>query len=191
MSAIPYFVSAALVLGFAILVFRVLVRREYRTRGRLRLRTSLLQLLAFIFWAYFGYRQLPTAWPASDSHLIWRTLGWPLFVGGLIAMFAAMLNLGGATMFGLRRAKAKVSGLYRINRNPQVSAFLLALLGHSLLWPTWRLHGAMLLCLPMVHMMILTEEEHLTRALGNEYREYMRRVPRYLLEFGNTRRSAT
>jgi protein-S-isoprenylcysteine O-methyltransferase Ste14 len=191
MSAIPHFVSATFVFGFATLVFRGLVRREYRIRGYLRLRTSLCQLLAFIFWAYFGFRQLPPSWPVTESHLIWKVIGWPLFVGGFMAMFVAMFDLGGATMFGLRRAKVKVSGFYRISRNPQASALLLALLGHMLLWPTWRMNGALLLCLPMLHMMILTEEEHLTRALGDEYREYQWRVPRYLLKFGNTSRPAT
>jgi protein-S-isoprenylcysteine O-methyltransferase Ste14 len=191
MSGIPYLASATFVLGFAALVFRVVVRREYRIRGHLRLRTSLCQLMAFLFWAYFGLQQLPASWPASGSPLILKVMGWPLFVGGFIAMLLAMVDLGFPTMFGLRRARAKMSGFYRISRNPQASGLLLALLGHTLLWPTWRLHGAFLLCVPMLHMMILTEEEHLTRTLGDEYSEYQRRVPRYLLKLGSTSRSAT
>jgi protein-S-isoprenylcysteine O-methyltransferase Ste14 len=35
------------------------------------------------------------------------------------------------------------------------------------------------------------EEKHLTRTLGDEYSEYQRRVPRYLLKLGSTSRSAT
>ena len=129
MNAMPYFVTAAIFLGFALAVFRVLVRREYRIRGHLRLRTSLCQLLVFVIWVWFGYRQMPSSWPASESHLLWKAIGWPLFAGGFLAMFLAVL-----------------------------------------------------------HMMILAEEEHLTRSLGDEYLEYRRRVPRYLWKLGGTGR---
>ncbi|RPI74831.1 MAG: hypothetical protein EHM45_17050 [Desulfobacteraceae bacterium] len=36
------------------------------------------------------------------------------------------------------------------------------------------------LVLPDAHLMVLGEEEHLTRALEEEYRDYRQRIPRYL-----------
>jgi len=180
MAPIPYVLSAMFVLGCAGLVFRELVRRQYQRHGRLRWWATLAQLLVFSMWAYFGYRQLPATWPASDVHWILRQIGWTFFVGGVSGTLLAGINLGAGTSFGVDRPTLEMSGFYRLVRNPQATAFGVALLGHMLVWPTWRLGGALFLYFPIVHLMVLAEEEHLARMLGDEYREYQLSVSRYL-----------
>ena len=78
-------------------------------------------------------------------------------------------------MSGLRQ-----TGFYRFSRNPQVLAFLVAMIGYGLLWPTWQHAGSVVLIAALAHMMVLTEEEHLLDVLGEEYERYCQRVPRYL-----------
>lgn len=53
-------------------------------------------------------------------------------------------------------------------------------LGIALRWPSWYALGWMLLFVAMIHMMVITEEEHLRDVFGEEYVRYCKKVPRYL-----------
>jgi protein-S-isoprenylcysteine O-methyltransferase Ste14 len=172
--------SATLVLTCAVLVFRGVVRRQYQRHGRLRWWATLTQPLVFSLWAAFGYLQLPATWPDSDANRVLGAIGWVLFAGGVTVTLLAGIRLGAGPSFGVEQPSLRTSGLYRVVRNPQASAFGVALMGHTLIWPTWKLAGALLLYFPIVHLMVLAEEEHLARALGDTYREYQKAVPRYL-----------
>jgi protein-S-isoprenylcysteine O-methyltransferase Ste14 len=180
MAPIPYVAHGVLLLGSAWLVFRVLVRRQYRRYGSLRWWATLLQLLVFCGWAYFGSLQYPATSPDGATPWLLRAVGWTLFVGGLCATLAAGVNLGAEASFGVVRPVLKVSGLYGVVRNPQAAAMGLALIGHTMVWPTWRCLGVMLLYVSIVHLMVITEEEHLARSLGAAYRVYRNQVPRYV-----------
>jgi protein-S-isoprenylcysteine O-methyltransferase Ste14 len=166
------------------MVFRGLVRRQYRRQGYLRWWETLLQLLVFCGWASFSLLQYPAAWPDSDLPWVVQAVGWTLLLGGLGSALVAGVHLGAGVSFGLAKPALNVSGVYGLVRNPQVVAMGLALIGHTLVWPTWRLSGALLLYFPIAHLMVITEEEHLARAFGEIYREYQRRVPRYVPKGG-------
>lgn len=190
MALMPYGAYALLLLVFAWLVFRRLVRQQYLLQGSLRMWATLLQLLVFCGWAYFSALQLPRAWPDSTMPWLIRAVGWTVFLVGVCCTLVAGLKLGVGQSFGLGKATLNVSGLYGLVRNPQVSAMGLALIGHTIVWPTWRLSGALLLYFPIAHLMVMTEEEHLSRAHGAAYRDYQKRVPRYVpLRHGDTVRT--
>ena len=70
-------------------------------------------------------------------------------------------------------------GLYGLSRNPQSAAFVVSMVGYFTLWPTWRNAGVLLLVMVLIHLMIRTEEEHLSAVFGPEYTRYLERVPRY------------
>jgi protein-S-isoprenylcysteine O-methyltransferase Ste14 len=71
------------------------------------------------------------------------------------------------------------SGIYRKSRNPQALACGLYVLGFTVLWPLWYALGWAILYAILIHIMIITEEEHLLRAHGEGYVKYGRDVPRY------------
>jgi protein-S-isoprenylcysteine O-methyltransferase Ste14 len=52
--------------------------------------------------------------------------------------------------------------------------------GFVVLWPSGYALGWFFLFAILMHMMILTEEEHLQRIHGEEYVQYCKQVPRYL-----------
>ncbi len=89
-------------------------------------------------------------------------------------------------VLSIRRSHGgQVSGLrqtdfYPFSRNPQVLAFLVAMIGYGLLWPTWQHAGSVVLMAALAHMMVLTEEEQLLDAFGEEHERYCERVPRSL-----------
>ena len=74
----------------------------------------------------------------------------------------------------------KQSGMYGLSRNPQTVAFLLAMVGYLVLWPSWYGLGSVAIVAVMSHTMVVTEEEHLRASFGEEYVRYCRGVPRYL-----------
>lgn len=180
MSSTAYLASACLLLVAAFLIFRVLVRRDYLLRGRLTLFSSFLELLVFSLWAYFTYINRPFDWPAYHVGSLIRSIGWILFAGGLILTATAMAGLGMGRTFGRKVDVLRQSGLYRVTRNPQAVTFALAMIGYATLWPSWPHLGSLALYVVIVHMMVLTEEEHLRERYGEDYRRYCERVPRYL-----------
>lgn len=180
MRTVVYFILAAALLVAALVLFRVIVRRDYQRKGRLSLVSGLLELLIFSLWAWFAYEYRPTDWPALHVGLAIKIIGWILFAGGFTVSFVAMGWLGMARSFGWAPDVLKQSLLYSVTRNPQSVAFMLGMVGYLMLWPSWYGLGAVVLVAAIVHMMILTEEEHLQAAHGDEFARYCERVPRYV-----------
>lgn len=56
----------------------------------------------------------------------------------------------------------------------------LYVIGFATLWPSLYALAWALLYVPIIHMMVFTEEAHLHKAYGKEYERYLERVPRYL-----------
>ena len=72
------------------------------------------------------------------------------------------------------------TGMYRFSRNPAFLGFDLMYLGVLLLYANPLTLGFSLFAVVMLHLQILQEEKYLTAVFGEPYREYCRRVYRYL-----------
>lgn len=180
MSPAAYFVWAFLLLLFAFVTFRVLVRRDYLRRGRLSPVSVTLEYAVFFGWAYFTYLDGSAAAPIPAAGPALRPIAWTLIILGLGVTLIAMARLGIRRLHGLDSRALEASGLYRLSRNPQIVGSGLAVLGYALYWPSWHTGGWLVLYLVICHLMVLTEEEHLRRVFGEDYARYCDRVPRYL-----------
>lgn len=69
-------IAAFLLLGAAFVIFRVLVRRDYRRLGRLTPQVSLLEWVAILLWVGFAYLNRPADWPALHVGGAGRVIGW-------------------------------------------------------------------------------------------------------------------
>ena len=185
MTVFIYFLFSSLLLAFSYLVFRILVRREYASRGRLSPLGSGAQMLLFMGFFSFPYLFNPPEWA-----LPWirypNQPAW-LFIAGLLCIclgmalaFGIMSWFGIGVAFGVKTEGLRTAGPYRISRNPQVVGGSLMVLGPALQRPSLYYLGWICLYAIIIHWMILTEEEHLERVFGQEYQEYCRKVPRYL-----------
>lgn len=180
-----YLLSVAALLVAAFLIFRILVRRDYRERGKLTLLSSLLELAVCLGYASVPYIYNPPCWPyvwscqASAPRPL-AILGYALIAAGAILGFGSMAWLGLRRSFGRQVTGLYRSGPYRLTRNPQVVGGLTMVSGISLLWPSWYAIGWAVLWIAMFHPMVLTEEEHLRRSCGDEYARYCEQVPRYV-----------
>jgi protein-S-isoprenylcysteine O-methyltransferase Ste14 len=134
----------------------------------------------FGLWAYFAYLNRPPDWPAVHAGAIARLIGWACLAGGLTITAVVMGWFGIRRSLGLEVILLKQSGFYGVTRNPQAVAFAMGMIGYTVLWPSWRSLGAVAIYAAIVHMMVLTEEEHLHDRYGEVYAQYCKRVPRYV-----------
>lgn len=184
-----YLFLGALLLLFAHIVFRRVVRREYLTYGHLNPLGSTLQLLVFLgFFCYpylFSLPDWPWFWRVSGAETrVWQWIGLFLIILGFAVAFGFMAWFGIGKAFGLYVKGLTTTGPYRISRNPQLLGGYLLVIGTSLLRPTIYFAGWIFMYALISHWMVLTEEEHLSHVFGEEYEEYCSKVPRYLFSPG-------
>lgn len=177
-----------LLLGSAYVVFRLIVRRDYRLHGHLTWLSSSLQLLAFA-----GLMSLPYLFNPPEWIWFWKWKGsttpQQYMLGMVIITLGFIVAFGTMTWFGIRRAFGfEAQGLihtgpYRITRNPQILGGYLLVIGVSVQYPSWCSIVWIILFGLIGHWMILTEEEHLHVIFGEEYAYYCEQTPRYLFCF--------
>jgi len=180
MQLAKYLGSAFLVLVAIVVIFRVIVRRDYLQRGRLTPVSSASEWLVFIIWVSFSYFHLPADWPMIHVGLILRLAGWVMVTLGVLTMLLSLAWLGLRRSHGLKADILLQSGPYRMTRNPQIVGFSLGMIGFVMVWPSWHMMMSLLLYVVLFHLMVLTEEEYLLSRYGNEYLRYCEQVPRYI-----------
>lgn len=93
----------------------------------------------------------------------------------------ARLGRGTPHPFAWKTKKLVIRGPYRYVRNPMMLAVAAILLGCSLWLGSTGLLAGLAGFLPYIHLFVTRyEERDMERRFGAEYREYCRRVPRWL-----------
>ena len=178
-----YLISAGLLILFALVVFRIIVRRDYQQRGRTSGVSATLELLVCIAYMAFPYTYLPSDWyllPAAYAPPLRRWVAIALItIGVALTLFTLFYTLGPRRAMGWRVDKLIEAYPYNISRNPGIVCFALVVLGVVVFWPYWGQLGWLALYVIIFHMMVITEEEHLANIFGDAYQDYCNRVPRY------------
>lgn len=180
-----YLFFAILLLLFAYVVFRRIVRHDYRQRGRLSPLASISQLLVFLGYFTFPYIFNSPDWPwfwrlSGPTSLALQIIALIVIVAGMLIAFGTMIWFGMGKAFGVDVEGITRQGPYGISRNPQILGGYLLAFGVFLQWPSIYMVGWVFIYALIGHWMIVTEEEHLGRVFGDEYEEYCKEVPRYL-----------
>ncbi len=169
----------ALVLIVGALVFRR-IGKDYARYGKLTKASSALQVLVFVLHGASSFILLDSRFSAIDT-------GNPLFgfavlliAGGLVLLATTMGRFGISKAVGQENSGLTCSGMYRRSRNPQVMFYGIAVLGYSMLWPSWSGIVWVVLYAILAQVMVKTEETHLKRAYGAGYVEYCEHTPRYI-----------
>jgi protein-S-isoprenylcysteine O-methyltransferase Ste14 len=186
MNPVIYLILAFLLLGFAYIVFRRIVRRDYLEHEKLSPFASILQLLVFCGYFFFPYLFNPPNWVyfwrlsgswTRYGHLI----GFVIICLGFLVAFGTMAWFGIGKAFGLNAKGLTKQGPYKISRNPQILGGYLLVVGTTIQRVSPYSLGWVLLYAIIGYWMIITEEEHLLRVFGEEYERYCSEVPRYLI----------
>jgi protein-S-isoprenylcysteine O-methyltransferase Ste14 len=175
-----YLISAAVLLVAGWVLLRRYVRRDYLQKGRLSTLTTALFTLFFFSYGGFPIIYLPDYWPRSMVPIGLRVAGSILVYVGMGILLYGMFRLGVLASMGQGQKTLNQTGLYKFTRNPQTMGLGLYVIGFTALWPSWYALGWALMSIPILHGMILTEEEHLLNRYGEEYQRYCESVPRYI-----------
>lgn len=179
-----FYITFFLVLYIAAyIIFRVIVRSDYQSRGKLSLVSTALEWAIFVAWGFFTWFDYPVHWKPVFENPVLRVFAWCCIVLGSSMLFLGIFKLGFRRSNGREVNSLRTSGWYSRTRNPQIISCAIAVFGYALIWPSWHTLGWIILYAAMAHMMVLTEEEHLSEVFGSEYDRYRANVPRYL-KFG-------
>lgn len=107
-------------------------------------------------------------------------VGVPLWIGGSGFAQWAMITLGAATSFGDEGGLIR-RGPYRYSRNPQYVGFIVGLMGWAIVSSSaMTLVASLVGVIPLV-LVPFAEEPWLEARYGEEYKEYKRAVPRFIV----------
>ena len=172
-----------LLLGFALnsaSAFTATYSRHWGERGG-RLTSSILRnVLGIPVWVIGLVLALRTPSPRLfTSSMITGTLGWLVIVAGSVTISFSLLALGWRAAMPSVRDALVVHGLYAHLRHPIYSGMLLEFAGLLLLSPTLAVVVACVLGVGWTLVQARLEEMDLVERLP-AYREYMKRVPRFV-----------
>ena len=113
-----------------------------------------------------------------------KILGEAIAVSGLVIFILAFFSFGDSWRIGIDRKTAGqlvTGGIFSVSRNPIYVAFDLIFIAVFLINGTWFFLIFAVLAILAVHMQTLREEKFLAQCYGEEYEQYRRRTPRYLI----------
>jgi protein-S-isoprenylcysteine O-methyltransferase Ste14 len=105
-------------------------------------------------------------------------VGLIVYVFGLAGLVIAMLNFKDTPP-----NQPVTRGVYKISRHPQIVALFFIFSGICITLGSWAALFALMISRILQHYGILAEEEVCLKQYGQSYRDFMKRVPRYLLFF--------
>jgi protein-S-isoprenylcysteine O-methyltransferase Ste14 len=165
------------------LLFRIYIRRQYISRGKLSPFDSFLEFLFFALHANSMYIFIPVKWPnlpqLSDISILYN-VSLALIIIGLAIVLTSIIPLGYYRSMGLDSKKLKTDGLYNFSRNPQLSGYCLFLIGFAVSYPSLYMFGWIIVYVIISYMMAITEEEYLLSIYGEQYEKYCMQVSRFV-----------
>jgi len=106
---------------------------------------------------------------------IWSYLGLSIYLLGLVLYAISIIDFAKP-----KENRINLKGLYKISRNPMYVAYFFHFLGCGLLINSLAYFIILIVFQISVHWIILSEERWCIKEFGEEYKEYMNKVGRYL-----------
>lgn len=153
------------------------MRADYRRHGRL----TWLGFGLLLIWFFLPHLTLDFAVRYVSPWGARQVVGLGILVlGGTVALVSIFAFRSVRKVFARDAGTLTVTGPYRWSRNPQYVSWFLVLLGYAVMWWSWQCSIALAMLAVALQVLVLVEEQHLTRTFGDAYRAYCRRVPRWL-----------
>ena len=109
----------------------------------------------------------------APAPLFWS--GAALYAFGLLLLLLSVIGFAAPSESGVRH-----KGVYRISRNPMYVAYFICFAGMALLTQSGLLFGILMIFQISAHWIVLAEERWCIQNFGEEYRQYMKKVRRYI-----------
>ncbi|AWZ01284.1 phospholipid methyltransferase [Rhodobiaceae bacterium] len=192
------FINSAIFIIFAFSFFKPKTGRDWKSFGAFSafLIALFTEMYGFPLTIYFLSGWLQTSYPDIDwfshdaGHLLEMLFGWktnphfgPFHLLSFVFIGLGFLLLSAAwrVLYQAQRAGTlATSGPYSHIRHPQYVGFVLILVGFLLQWPTLLTLGMFPVLLVMYWRLALSEEAEVEAEMGDVYRQYADRVPRFI-----------
>lgn len=102
-------------------------------------------------------------------------IGLLLYLFGLILCVISIINFADSSTEGLNS-----NGIYKLSRNPMYISYFVFFLACAVLTQSLILLGIILVFQISAHWIILSEEKWCINKFGESYRQYMKKVRRYI-----------
>lgn len=138
---------------------------------------AVIQYAVFLLEKYLLQLNLPTAL---------RWVGVVLAGFGVLFFILAITTMRDSWRAGIdesQKTSMVTRGVYNISRNPAFVGFDLLYIGSALAMPGVVIAVMAAAGVLFMHLQILEEESYLPQTFGDEYVEYKKKTPRYLLFF--------
>lgn len=109
----------------------------------------------------------------ADS--FWFFAGLGVYILGAVLYAISVINYARPKTSGIN-----TGGLYRVSRNPMYAAYFIYFVGCGVMAQSLILLAVIIIFQISAHFIILSEERWCIEKFGDEYREYMKRVRRYI-----------
>lgn len=137
-------------------------------------------VLVFTFSDLLYTMLMPISWLNSP---VFAVVGLVLLVLALIWVLVAQLQMGDSWRIGIDEKTASPlvqRGLFGISRNPIFLGMLVMLVGMLLTLPTAATLMVTILGIILIHIQVRLEEPFLLEKYGDAYRDYQKRVRRWI-----------
>ncbi len=140
-----------------------------------------------LFYIYLVFAHA-FGWPSPAKSVLFESaaLGWLGVIFcllGLSGLAWSLVSFGRSFRVGIDTTtpgSLVTTGVFAISRNPIYTAFAFILLGEFLIFPNWVLLLYLCAAVWLFHRQVLREEDFMEGKYGEEYREYVMNVRRYL-----------
>ena len=136
--------------------------------GKEKVAYGFYQISNILFFVYLFFLKITT-----DPY--WFYAGLVTYGLGVLLCLASVSNFAKPAENGIN-----IKGLYRISRNPMYVAYFIFFLGCVLLTQSLRLFVILMAFQISAHWIILSEERWCIKKFGEEYKNYMNKVRRYI-----------
>lgn len=146
---------------------------------------KITSFIAFIVWALSAFFS-GTTWCFARILIdaVFLYIGLFLSGCGVLLFILAMVQMKKSWRVGIdkdTKTELIISGIYKYSRNPAFLGMDIMFIGAVLTYGNLLMILSGCLLIFMLHQQILQEEKHLQQSIGEEYIEYIRKTPRYIL----------
>lgn len=127
--------------------------------------------------------ELPPVGTVLFSSKVVSGIGAVFCLLGLVLFLCSLIAFGKSFRVGIDEdhpGELVTSGVFAISRNPIYTAFFFILLGIFLIIPNWLLLLYLVVGFWFINRQVRREEDSLEKTYGEEYKEYRKRVRRYI-----------
>ena len=144
---------------------------------------SLLEFVVVFIYAFKSewYQYFLPFWYLEHDYL--KYIGWGLLVLSLILVWVAQSQMANSWRIGIdekNKTELVTNGLFSISRNPIFLGIMMANVGLLLIIPNAFTLLIVSLSTVSINTQIRLEEDFLIRSHGENYRDYLKRVRRWL-----------